>query len=135
MVGIHNYVKKACEEAVQETADIAHRKLQECISEQYYNDPEFSPKFYKRTEEFLNHAAYQILSSGTAEIYVDTEGMHYKNNFNAWQVVEWASMSMHGGEKYKTSTMDFWTAFIEWCDNNLISVLKTNLRKHGVSIK
>ena len=61
--------------------------------------------------------------------------MHYKNNFSPWQVVKWASESKHGADYYQTNTSDFWTTFIDWCNTNLIDILKMNLRKYGLKVK
>lgn len=126
------YLSTICYLAVENTAKTAGEKLKECIKEQYYDDPGFYPDVYKRTEQFLGHAAYQLLSNNTAKIYVDTDGMHYKNNFDPWQVVSWASESKHGADYYQTDTADFWTVFTDWCNENLINILKDQLRKYGL---
>ena len=126
------YLSTICYLAVEDTAKTASEKLKECIKEQYYEDPGFYPKVYERTGQFLEHAAYQLLSDSSAKIYVDIDGMHYKNNFDPWQVVSWASESKHGADYYQTDTTDFWTAFTDWCSENLINILKYNLRKYGL---
>lgn len=133
--GLVKALEKNINAAVKETADEMKEKLYECIDEQYYHDPEFYPNFYKRTETFLSSAAMRMLSSNSAEIYVDIEGMHYKNEFNSWQIVSWASESKHGSDYYQTETTDFWTTFLDWCNNNLMSILKRNLMKHGLQVK
>ena len=125
----------ACSKAVENAAKEIKDKLYECIDAQYYKDLEFYPNVYKRTKTFLTHAAYLMLSSNSAQIYVDIEGMHYKNNFSSWQVVKWASESKHGAEYYQTSTDDFWTEFIDWCNENLFDLLKKNLRTQGLNVK
>lgn len=132
---LQSYIQSACEDAVCETAKTAMEKLQECIETQYYDDPEFYPEFYCRTEEFLNSATWQLLSSTSAEVGVDTAYMRYKNGFDPKQVVEWASESMHGSWKYQTNTEDFWSVFLKWCDENLIKLLRQNLQKHGIKAK
>ena len=109
--------------------------LHTCIKEQYYEDPGFYPHVYQRTETFLSSVAYQMLSSNSAEIYVDGDGMHYKNGFDSWQVVSWASESKHGADYYQTGTEDFWTRFIDWCNENLLDILKKNLRLYGIQTK
>lgn len=126
-------IEKSIQEAVMETADIARVKLHDFIDEQYYNDPEFSPIFYQRTMQFLNSAMSSMLSKNSAEIYIDMESMEYKNA-SPYEVVSWASKSSHGGLS-PTSTPDFWTTFIEWCNDNLIELLKNNLAKRGIHIQ
>lgn len=133
--GLFKALNKNINKAVQETANEAKEKLHECIDEQYYNDPGFYPNVYKRTETFLSSAAMLMLSSNSAKIYIDIEGMHYMNNFNEWQVVEWASESKHGADYYQTDTEDFWTTFIDWCNDNLLDILVKNLKKNGLNVK
>ena len=132
---LQQHLQSVCRQAVCDTAEAAMNKLKECVEEQYYNDPDFYPEFYRRTEEFLNSAAWQLLSPTSAQVSIDTALMHYKNNFSPTQIVEWAGQSMHGGELYQTDTQDFWSAFLEWCDQNLIQLLRQNLQKHGINLK
>lgn len=120
--------------SVENAAKIITEKLTETIREQYYNDPEFYPNVYQRTEEFLKSATYNMLSGNSAEIFIDGEGMHYKNGFDPWQVITWASMSMHGAEYYQTGTNDFWTTFMEWADGNIINILKQELKRAGLTV-
>lgn len=134
-VELKNYIQVLCDKAIKATVEEAKKQLIKCIDEQYYKDPEFYPNVYERTEAFLNSAASQLLSNNSAEIYIDVEGMHYKNNFNAMQVITWASNSQHGANYYQTSTPDFWSTYIEWCNENLIELLKINLRKVGLKVK
>ena len=121
--------------AVEKTAQEVKEMLHTCIKEQYYEDPGFYPHVYQRTETFLSSVAYQMLSSNSAEIYVDGDGMHYKNGFDSWQVVSWASESKHGADYYQTGTEDFRTRFIDWCNENLLDILKKNLRLYGIQTK
>lgn len=132
---IQKHINQICEKAVRDTAQETKDELYRCVDEQYYKDPFFYPNVYQRTEEFLSHVAYQMLSFNSAEIYIDVEGMHYKNGFDAWQVVSWASESKHGADYYQTDTEDFWTTFIEWCDKNLLNILIKNLHKYGLNLK
>ena len=133
---LQTYIRSACEDAVCETAETAMAKLRECIEDQYYDDPEFYPEFYRRTEEFLNSAAWQLLSPTSAEVGINTAYMQYKNGFDPKRVVEWASESKHGSSwRNTTNTEDFWSVFIKWCDENLIKLLRQNLQKHGIRTK
>lgn len=134
-VGLKNYLQILCDQAVKATAEEAKKQLTKCIDEQYYHDPEFYPNVYERTDTFLTSAACQLISSGAAEIFIDAEGMHYKNGFSSWKVVEWASESKHGADYYQTTTPDFWSTYIEWCNENLIALLKKNLRNVGLNVK
>ena len=135
IVGVESYLEGACEKAILETSKIAQEELTRCIQEQYYNDQGFYPNVYELTETLLRSATYQMLSKTSSEIYIDVQGMHYKNGFSPWQVVSWASESKHGANYYQTDTQDFWTTFIDWANKNLINILKQNLRKNGIKIK
>ena len=117
-------LQSACKKAIADTTQTVADKLRECINEQYYNDPEFTPEFYHRTEAFLNSVAQKMLSSNSAMVYLDTVAMHYRNSFNPKQVVSWAAESKHGSDDLQTDTQDFWTSFMEWCDNNLVELLR-----------
>lgn len=121
--------------SVQNVAKIVCDKLWECIDEQYYNDPGFYPNIYKRTETFLNSVTYEMIGKNSARIGIDTAGMHYKNGFSARQVVDWAKESMHGAPMYQTTTEDFWSVFIEWADENVPQLLKSELKKNGLNVK
>jgi len=132
---LNAYINSICEKAIRDTSLKAREYLYKCVNEQYYNDLGFYPNAYRRTEEFLKHVTSQLISNNVAQVYIDIEGMHYKNNFSPWRVVKWASESKHGSEYYQTDTEDFWTVFIEWCENNLLDILKANLRKYGLKIK
>ena len=61
--------------------------------------------------------------------------MHYKNGFSARQVVDWAKESMHGSPLYQTDTEDFWSVFIEWADDNVPLLLRSELKKQGLNVK
>lgn len=121
--------------SVQNVAKIVCDKLWECIDEQYYNDPGFYPNIYKRTETFLNSVTYEMLEKNSARVGIDIAGMHYKNGFSARQVVDWAKESMHGAPMYQTDTEDFWSVFIEWADENVPKLLKSELKKNGLNVK
>ncbi|MDE5830622.1 MAG: hypothetical protein K2H53_02870 [Clostridia bacterium] len=121
--------------SVQNVAKIVCDKLWECIDKQYYNDPGFYPNIYKRTETFLNSVTYEMLGKNSARVGIDIAGMHYKNGFSARQVVDWAKESMHGAPMYQTATEDFWSVFIEWADENIPELLKSELKKNGLNVK
>lgn len=120
--------------AVENVAKIVCDKLREYIDEQYYQDPGFYPNVYQRTFQFLNSATYKMLGSNSAEIGVDSDSMHYKTGFPGRTVVELASKSMHGAERYQTNATPFWDVFEEWCNDNIIDLLKQELRNQGLNV-
>lgn len=127
-------LNKSISIAVEKTAKEAEDMLKKCVNEQYYKDPGFYPNVYERTETFLYSVAMTTINN-KADIYIDINGMHYKNGFSPWQVVSWASESKHGAEYYQTGTEDFWSRFIDWCNENLIKILKENIQKQGIRFK
>lgn len=120
--------------ALISTARILSEKLRESIDSQYYNDPDFYPNVYKRTNRFLDSASYQLVGKNMAEIFIDTDSMSYYNGFDPEQVVEYAGMSQHGSELYQTGTEDFWTTFENFCENNAIKILRAELQKAGLKL-
>ncbi len=130
-----NELNKRVTVSVQNVAKIVCDKLKECVDEQYYQDPGFYPNVYRRTEAFLSSVTYKILGKNSARIGIHTTGMHYKNGFSARQVVDWAKESMHGAPMYQTDTEDFWSVFIEWADENVPKLLKSELKKNGLNVK
>lgn len=129
-----NEINKRITIAIQNVAKIVCDKLKECIDEQYYQDPEFYPNIYQRTEAFLNSSAYEMLGKNSARIGIDVSSMHYSNGFSAIKVVEYAKQSMHGSPLYQTNTEDFWTVFIEWADENVPILLRLELKRQGFSV-
>ena len=133
MLELQNYVEHKVTEALRFASQRIREKLKEIIDEQYYNDINFQPSLYVRTEQLLNSATYTMLSSKTAMIYMDADGIWYKNGFDPAQVIEWAGLySMHGGEMYQTSTTPFWEVFMDWCNGNVLNIVKEELKKVGI---
>lgn len=132
VVALQNYIESACSKAVENAAIRIKDKLHDFIEEQYYNDPGFYPNWYRRTETFLWANAYEMLSPTKAQIGIDTDSMHYSNNFSGEQVALWASESMHGAPYYQTDTQSYWNAFLEWADENVVLILKEELQKQGL---
>lgn len=130
-----NEINKRVTIAVQNVAKDVCDKLHYFIQEQYYDDPGFYPNVYKRTETFLNHTVYEMLSGNTAKVGVDVGAMHYKNGFSARQIVEYASQSMHGSPLYQTDTESFWDAFIDWADENVPRMLRDELKRQGLTVR
>ena len=42
---------------------------------------------------------------------------------------------MHGSPLYQTDTEDFWSVFIEWADDNVPLLLRSELKKQGLNVK
>lgn len=133
-VQLQGYIEHICTEAIRKAAQRITAKLKETIDEQYYQDSGFYPNVYERTETFLKSATYTLLSGNSAQIFIDDESMHYSNGFSGLKVVNFAASSMHGSELYQTDTQDFWSAFLEWADNNIILILREELVAQGLKL-
>jgi len=120
--------------AIMASARRISYELRRIVDEQYYQDPEFYPNIYRRTNSFLDAAVYNMLGTNMAEIGIDTDEMSYRNGFDPDIVVENASKSWHGSELYATGTEDFWTVFEEWADKNVSRILREELKNAGLNL-
>ena len=134
LVQLQTMIQPMIQKALMSTARIMVKKLRECVDEQYYNDSGFSPNIYKRTYQLLDAAAYQMLGKTAAEIFMDTDYMHYYTGFDPDVILDWAGESKHGADYYQTETTDFWTTFQQWADENVPRILKEELIKQGLKI-
>lgn len=134
MVQYQKMIEPLITKALLSTSRILAEKLRESIDSQYYKDPGFYPKVYQRTNKFLDSASYQLIGKNMAEIFVDTDTMNYRNGFDADQIVNWAGNSQHGADYYQTDTEDFWTHFENFCEENAISILRSELQKQGLKL-
>jgi hypothetical protein len=134
VVELQLFVNDKIKKAIMSASRIITEQLRNIIDVQYYNDPEFYPNIYKRTFQFLDSATYELLGSNMAQIGIDTDSMHYYNNFDPDAVIDMAAQSQHGSPLYQTSTEDFWTTFTRWSDENVINILRNELQKQGLKL-
>ena len=130
-IQIQNFLESACEKAVQETAKIVRDKLEEFINEDFYST--YKPLFYDRTYMFLKSPKFNLLDSKTAELFIDTDVMHYLG-ISGEDVANLASYGFHGSIDIFRPGF-YWTDFINWCDENVRRLIKENLKKQGLQIK
>lgn len=128
---MQNGIEDACEKAIQETAKIVRDKLEEFILEDFYRM--YRPLFYTRTYSFLKSPKYNMLNKNSAEVFIDTDVMHYLG-ISGDEVAELASYGFHGSIDIFRPGF-YWTDFIKYCDENVPNLLKQNLRKQGLKIK
>lgn len=130
-VDLQNYLEAACEEAIKEVAKIVRDKLEEFINEDFYKL--YSPLFYTRTYSFLKSPKYNMLSKRSANIFVDTDVMHYLG-ISGEDVAHLASYGFHGSiDIFKPGF--YWTDFIAWCNENVPSLMKKALGTRGIHVK
>ena len=130
-VDIQNYLESACEKAIQNVAKVVRDKLEEFIKEDFYSM--YKPLFYDRTYSFLKSPKYNMLNKNSAEVFVDTDVMHYLG-ISGEDVAEMASYGFHGSIDIFRPGF-YWTDFIKWCDDNVQNLMKEELRKQGLNIK
>lgn len=130
-IQIQNFLESACEKAVQETAKIVRDKLEEFINEDFYST--YKPLFYDRTYMFLKSPKFNLLDSKTAEVFIDTDVMHYLG-ISGEDVANLASYGFHGSIDIFRPGF-YWTDFINWCDENVRRLIKENLKKQGLQVK
>lgn len=130
-IQIQNFLESACEKAVQETAKIVRDKLEQFINEDFYST--YKPLFYDRTYMFLKSPKFNLLDSKTAEVFIDTDVMHYLG-ISGEDVANLASYGFHGSIDIFRPGF-YWTDFINWCDENVRRLIKENLKKQGLQVK
>lgn len=120
-------INKRIDQAVKDTSVQICNKLKEIIQDDYYNM--YKPKFYERTYQFLNSAAMDIVSKGSAIVYMNNNGS-YKDATMQY-VQEIAAEGCHGNMNIQTSGR-YWDTFLEYVSNNAENLLKQNLHKQGL---
>jgi hypothetical protein len=133
-VQIQQYVNTVIQKAIMTASVRITKELRNIIDEQYYQDPEFYPNVYRRVNMFLDSASYELIGSNMAEIGINTDEMHYYNGFDPDTVVEYAANSQHGSPLYQTDTVDFWSTFEQWCEENVIKILRQELQNQGLKL-
>lgn len=131
LVGIENYLDEVCEKAIENVAKIVRDKLEEFILEDFYNM--YSPLFYTRSYMFLKSPKYNLLNKNTAEVFIDTDVMHYLG-ISGEEVATMASFGFHGSIDIFRPGF-YWSDFIKWCDENVSRLLKEELKKQGINAR
>lgn len=137
IVDLHNYIEAACEEAIKETSEIMVQEFRNYIQEDFYN--RYSPTFYDRTFSLLKSPTYNMLNKNSAEIFINFDVIHYLVGDPQYEtteedIVRLAAQGYHGSPAIWRQGM-FWEDFLQWCNKNVINLLKENLRKRGVNVK
>lgn len=132
MVSLEQYIESACEKAVQNACNRLLGTLQELIDTEYYD--QFEPDFYNRTYQFWKSASTRMLSKNCGEIFMDKSAMNYGSFWNGELQLLYASEGYHGSKNIQTEGK-FWSAFIDFCDDNATNILKEELIKQGLTIR
>lgn len=132
LVSMEQYMNKACSKAVEKAAQRITDQLQYFIWDDYY--ALYSPISYDRSFQFLESAISKMVSSNTAEIYMDADSMSYNDYWDGETQINMASAGFHGTADIFRPGF-FWKDFISWCDENAINILKEELAKQGINVK
>ena len=106
--------------------------LQQLIDTEYYD--QFEPDYYKRTYQFWKSATTKMLTQNCGEIFMDEDAMNYGTYWDGELQLQFASRGYHGTTAIQTEGR-FWQAFLDFCEQNAVKILKEELRKQGINIK
>lgn len=124
-------LEAACTKAIENSCNRLLGKLQELIDTEYYDV--FTPNFYIRTYQFWRSATTKMLTKNCGEIFMDASAMDYNGYWTGEIQLQNAAVGSHGG--YMTDTTKehrFWEAFIAYCEENAIAILREELSKQGL---
>ena len=134
MRDLKEQIDTACNKAVENAGNRLLGTLQELIDTEFYDV--FEPDYYKRTYQFWRSATTKMLTENCGQVFMDKDKMNYNSFWTAEKQLYNANIGSHGGW-ITDATKDhrFWEAFIEFCDQNAIKILKEEMRKCGLTIK
>lgn len=135
--------------AVENAAKRLQEKLVEIIDSDYY--AQYDPEYYiPRTFAFLNSAVSKMLNSNTASIGIDDEYFNYEyparymmfengggtarsvsGHWTGEDQINMAAQGYHGSYYIRTEGR-FWESFIDYCQDNAVSILREELDKVGI---
>lgn len=130
-----NEINKRTTIAIENVAKRLTEELKSYIREDFY--ARYKPKFYDRTYSFLNSPKYNLLSDSSAEIFVDTDVMHYlcgEYGITGDDIAWLASRGYHGSTDIFREGY-FWEDFLEYANKNVGHLLKSELKKQGLDVK
>jgi len=120
--------------AVEDVAKQMTEELKSYIQEDFYN--QYSPQFYDRTYSFLNSGTYEMLSNDSAEIFVNTDVMHYlceDYGISGEDIAVMGSLGYHGTYDIFREGY-YWQDFLDWANKNVSKLIKSALISQGLEI-
>lgn len=131
---LENYLKSACNKAVKNACSRLLGTLQELIDTEFYDV--FEPDYYKRSYQFWESATTKMLNATCGQIFMDKDKMNYNSFWTGEKQLQAANIGSHGGwVTDETKEHRFWDAFIEYCNENAIDILREELDKIGIKTK
>lgn len=129
--GLVKQVELICDRAVKNVTLILVEKLKEYIQEDFYDL--YYSRIYRRTYQFLQSPAYNMIGNAKAEIFIDTDSMEYFD-ITGEDVARLAMEGFHGSEDIFRPGY-YWKDFENWCNDNVLILLRGELIKQGLNIK
>ena len=130
-INLKKAIEDICAVAIKDTCNTLLEILKDLIISEFYN--EYNPKYYERTYQFYDSAITKMLNSCLGIIMMDESTMTYDGEWNGIKQLKMAAEGFHGGYNIQTDGR-YWDEFIEYCENNVFVLLKTNLKKYGLNI-
>lgn len=131
-VQLEHVINSAIEKAISNVAKRMTEELKSYIREDFYN--QYEPLFYDRTYSFLNSPKFNLIGSNAAEIFVDTDVMHYYLGMSGEYVAWLAARGYHGTTAIFRDGY-YWEDFLSWANKNVPHLLKTELRRQGLDVR
>lgn len=129
--GLIKQVEIMCDRAVKVVTLTLVEKLKEYIQEDFYDL--YYSRIYRRTYQFLQSPAYNIIGNAKAEIFIDTDAMDYFD-ITGDEVAKLAMGGFHGSEDIFRPGY-YWKDFMTYCNDNVLILLRSELIKQGLNIK
>ena len=132
IVELQGAMEQCCTVAIQNACEILLAELQRLIITEFYM--QYSPKMYKRTQQFYESATKEMVTDLCGRIFMDADKMHYlEPHWTGETQLEAANNSSHGG--YIITQGAYWDSFIDYCNKNALTILKQELRKQGLNVR
>jgi hypothetical protein len=128
-------IEPLIEIAIKNVAQRMTEELESYIREDFYNA--YRPKFYDRTYQLLKSPKFKMDNFNSATVFIDTDAMHYLSGeygFTGQDSAYYASLGWHGSPDIMTEG-HYWEDFMTWCNNNVVLLMRQELRKQGLNVK
>jgi len=126
MVQFKDMLNPLVTKAVSITCNRLLGTLQELIMSEYYDA--FEPEKYVRSFQFYDSAMTKMVNNLMGEIFMDAKSMNYGAYWDGEAQLYMSAQGFHGTSEIQTEGR-FWQAFIDFCENNAIRILKEELKK------
>ena len=132
-LALQTYLESACSKAVENACGRLLAVLQEKIDSEFYD--KFDPNFYFRSYQFWESATTKMLEKTLGVIFMDESAMNYSSYWSGEKQLVAANQGIHGGWYTTTSlTGHYWDSFVEYCEENAMTILKVELIKQGIPV-